>query len=165
MAELGPLPVRVRLACRGDVGRLAEIEAATFEFPLDRDDLRDLLSSRKHVCYVALFEHLAVGHLVYRHSRSEFEICSLAVDPPRQRRGVGRAMMSRLLTYVNAPDVPHRTVSAVVRERNLAAQLFFRSLGFRAIQTLRGHWQETDEDAYVMALRPRVATARTAPAV
>jgi ribosomal-protein-alanine N-acetyltransferase len=39
-----------------------------------------------------------------------------------------------------------------VRERNLAAQLFFRDNGFRAVAVLRAFYKEayTTEDAYVM---------------
>jgi ribosomal-protein-alanine N-acetyltransferase len=37
-----------------------------------------------------------------------------------------------------------------VRETNLPAQLFFRSLGFRAISVLKDFYQDTTEDAYLM---------------
>lgn len=37
-----------------------------------------------------------------------------------------------------------------VRERNTVAQVFFRSFGFRAISVIRSHYEDTDEDAYLM---------------
>ncbi len=37
-----------------------------------------------------------------------------------------------------------------VRETNLAAQLFFRDAGFRAISVLRDFYDDTTEDAYLM---------------
>ena len=37
-----------------------------------------------------------------------------------------------------------------VRESNLAAQLFFKKMGFKAVLVLRSHYDDTDEDAYVM---------------
>jgi ribosomal-protein-alanine N-acetyltransferase len=40
-----------------------------------------------------------------------------------------------------------------VRETNLAAQLFFRDLGFRAISLLRDFYEDTTEDAYLMQFR------------
>jgi ribosomal-protein-alanine N-acetyltransferase len=40
-----------------------------------------------------------------------------------------------------------------VRESNLAAQLLFANNGFRATTILRGFYEETDEDAYVMEYR------------
>ena len=44
-----------------------------------------------------------------------------------------------------------------VRETNLAAQLFFRALGFRAVSVLRGFYEDTPEDAYVMQYRYRMS--------
>ena len=37
-----------------------------------------------------------------------------------------------------------------VRETNLPAQLFFRSLGFRATSVLKDFYQDSTEDAYMM---------------
>ena len=37
-----------------------------------------------------------------------------------------------------------------VRETNLAAQLFFRQRGFKAISVLRDFYDDTTEDAYLM---------------
>ena len=38
-----------------------------------------------------------------------------------------------------------------VRETNLAAQLFFRNVGFRATSVLRDFYDDTTEDAYLMS--------------
>ena len=37
-----------------------------------------------------------------------------------------------------------------MRETNLPAQFFFRVVGFRAIEVLREHFQDSGEDAYGM---------------
>jgi ribosomal-protein-alanine N-acetyltransferase len=42
-----------------------------------------------------------------------------------------------------------------VRETNLAAQLFFRKVGFRAVSVLRDFYEDTTEDAYLMQYRYR----------
>ena len=44
-----------------------------------------------------------------------------------------------------------------VRETNLAAQLFFRGQGFRAVSVLREFYDDTPEDAYLMQYRYRPA--------
>ncbi len=44
-----------------------------------------------------------------------------------------------------------------VRETNLAAQLFFRHQGFRAVSVLRDFYDDTTEDAYLMQYRYRPA--------
>ena len=48
-----------------------------------------------------------------------------------------------------------RWISLVVRETNLAAQLFFRAHGFRAVSILRHYYDETPEDAYLIRYRCR----------
>jgi ribosomal-protein-alanine N-acetyltransferase len=40
-----------------------------------------------------------------------------------------------------------------VRETNLSAQLFFRSLGFRATGVLRNFYEDSTEDAFMMQLQ------------
>ena len=40
-----------------------------------------------------------------------------------------------------------------VRETNLPAQLFFRSLGFRAVSIVSDFYEDTREDAYLMQFR------------
>jgi ribosomal-protein-alanine N-acetyltransferase len=37
-----------------------------------------------------------------------------------------------------------------IRETNLAAQMFFKNLSFRAVSVLRDYYDDTVEDAYVM---------------
>ena len=53
-----------------------------------------------------------------------------------------------------------------VRETNLAAQLFFRENGFRAVSVLRSYYADTPEDAYMMQYRyrPERQPARSRPA-
>jgi ribosomal-protein-alanine N-acetyltransferase len=51
-----------------------------------------------------------------------------------------------------------------VRETNLAAQLFFRSAGFRAVSVLRAFYEDSPEDAYLMQYRYRANEAAAIPA-
>jgi ribosomal protein S18 acetylase RimI-like enzyme len=56
----------------------------------------------------------------------------LAVDPRYRRRGVGRALLSRILGSLNPMN--RRAIAFRVHERQLAAQVFFRSHGFLMTQ-------------------------------
>jgi ribosomal-protein-alanine N-acetyltransferase len=42
------------------------------------------------------------------------------------------------------------SIDVMVRETNVAAQVFFRKHGFRAVSILRGHYELSDEDGYLM---------------
>ena len=41
-------------------------------------------------------------------------------------------------------------ITLEVRETNLPAQLFFRAQGFRALRVLRGYYEDSGEDAFLM---------------
>ncbi len=51
-------------------------------------------------------------------------------------------------------------ITLEVRETNLAAQLFFRTQGFRAVNVLRNYYEDTPEDAYLMQYRYTPSTPK-----
>lgn len=69
-----------------------------------------------------------------------------AVSRSEQRTGVGTAMINRLKGKLSR-DRRNRIVFEV-RESNIPAQLFFKSQGFHAIEVLKGHYEDCNEDAY-----------------
>ena len=64
------------------------------------------------------------------------------------RRGVGRQMIAKLVGKLS--NQRRNRIALYVRETNLQAQLFFRVLGFRAMEVVREHYPDTGEDAYSM---------------
>jgi ribosomal-protein-alanine N-acetyltransferase len=60
-------------------------------------------------------------------------------------------MVSKLIGKLSS----HRRsrVTLAVRERNLAAQLFFRAQDFRATRVLRNYYEDSGEDAFQMEYR------------
>ncbi|MDO5566061.1 MAG: hypothetical protein Q4G59_05345, partial [Planctomycetia bacterium] len=65
-----------------------------------------------------------------------------------RRRRVGTQMSQKLISKLARPG--RSRITFPVRERNLEAQLFFRSLGFRAVSILHKFYENTEEDAYLM---------------
>ena len=64
-------------------------------------------------------------------------------------------MMERLIAKLSYQR--RNRIVVEVRETNLAAQLFFRELGFRAVDILRDYYTSDTgkEDAYLMISRAR----------
>jgi ribosomal-protein-alanine N-acetyltransferase len=62
--------------------------------------------------------------------------------------GIGAQMVAKLVSKLSS----HRRVRITleVRETNLTAQLFFRTQGFRAVRVLRGYYEDSGEDAFLM---------------
>jgi ribosomal-protein-alanine N-acetyltransferase len=76
---------------------------------------------------------------------------NFAVHADFQRRGVGSRMCTKLISKLSTQRRDRITLE--VRETNLAAQLFFRQTGFRALAVLRDFYEDTVEDAYLMQYR------------
>jgi ribosomal-protein-alanine N-acetyltransferase len=78
-------------------------------------------------------------------------VLNFAVHPAARRTGIGGLMVDKLVYKLTS----HRRqkITLAVRERNLAAQMFFRAHGFKATKMLRNYYEDSGEDAYQMELR------------
>jgi ribosomal-protein-alanine N-acetyltransferase len=150
-----PLPISIRWLIRRDMPTVLAIEAASYDRPWTEDDFLSALRQRNNIGMVAEHDECVVGFMVYRFEHTQIDLLNLAVHPQLCRRGIGRRMVAKLVSKLGSH--PHRgrdTVAVRVRESNLAGQLFFRSLGFRAARCVdRGYYEDTGEDAYLMRYR------------
>ena len=79
----------------------------------------------------------------------ELQITVLAVDPEQRRRGLGRAVLQRLL--VDASNAGVRQAILDVAEDNLAANSLYSSFGFRTIGR-RARYYRDGKDALIQSL-------------
>jgi len=86
-------------------------------------------------------------------NKNRIQVLNFAACPEYRRRGVGTQMMAKLIGKLSAQR--RNRIALEVRETNLPAQLFFRQCGFRAVSVLRGFYEDTPEDAYLMQYRYR----------
>jgi len=123
------------------------IEQASFKGAWTQEDFRDCLGARNCLSMVAEQDKTVVGFMIYERDKTRLHILNLAVHPQRRRQKVGAALVKRLTSKLST----RRTrITLKVRETNLGAQLFFRQQGFRAVDVLPGHYEDTGEDAYLM---------------
>jgi len=138
----------IRWMVRRDYPEVYRIESTSFEFPWSDDDFLDHLRQRNCIGMVSEYRHKIIGYMVYELHRSRLNIVRFAVHPKFRRQRVGWAMIERLRDKLIQQERHELLVE--VRERNLDAQQFFRSQGFKAESILREHYEDTDEDCYVM---------------
>lgn len=94
---------------------------------------------------------VVVGFMVYELHKNRIHLLSFAVLQYLRRNGIGTAMVKMLASKVTCQ---HRNrIVLEVRETNLAAQLFFREVGFRATGILKSFYEDTPEDAFLMQYR------------
>lgn len=147
------LRVHIRWMIRRDMAEVLDIEQQGFEFSWSEDDFIRCLRQRNCIGMVAEHDDRVVGFMIYELHRTRLHLLNFAVAEDIRRQRVGTQMLSKLLAKLSAQ---RRTrIVLEVRETNLAAQLFFRSLGFRAVSLLRDFYEDTTEDAYLMQYRYR----------
>ena len=146
-----PLPVHVRWMIRRDMAEVLAIEEQAFEFPWHEDDFVRCLRQRNCIGMVAEASERVVGFMVYELHKHRLHILNFAVGERARRRGVGTQMCKKLIGKLSHDR--RSRIQLEIRETNLPAQLFFRTLGFRATTVLRQFYEDTPEDAYLMQYR------------
>ena len=142
------LAVHVRWMIRRDMPEVLAIERETFEFPWSDEDFTRCLRQRNCIGMVAELAESVVAFMIYELHRTRLHVLNFAVLRSHRRLGVGTQMMHKLYGKLTADR--RSRIELEVRETNLPAQLFFRSLGYRAVTVLKDFYQDTTEDAYLM---------------
>jgi ribosomal-protein-alanine N-acetyltransferase len=154
--------VHIRWMIRRDMPEVLEVEADSFEFPWSEEDFLRCLRQRNCIGMVAECQDRVVGFMIYELHKTRLHILNFAVARDMRRQSIGTQMAQKLASKLSQQ---RRTrIILEVRETNLAAQLFFQKTGFRAVSVLRGFYEDTPEDAYVMQYRYAAAPAAVEPA-
>lgn len=156
------ISVHIRWMIRRDMPEVLAIESQSFEFPWSEEDFIRCLRQRNCIGMVAEREEQVVGFMIYELHKTRLHILNFAVADDYRRRAVGTQMIEKLLGKLSHQR--RDQILLEVRETNLAAQVFFREQGFRAISVLHDFYDDTAEDAYLMRYRhDQVATEAVFP--
>lgn len=146
-------PVKIRwMLCR-DFPECLAIEQASFPCPWTEDELLAYLRHRNAIGQVAEQDGRILGYMICEYHRQHTELVNLAVAPEARRKYVGHRLVWHIQDHAVRTKSRRSRVTLQVCESNLAAQLFFRSMGFRAVATVRKPYERTNEDAYQMEWR------------
>jgi [ribosomal protein S18]-alanine N-acetyltransferase len=143
--------VHIRWMIRRDMSEVIDMEKECFEFPWIEDDFINCLRQRNCIGMVAEHDDQVAWFMIYELHKTRIHVINFSVAKRFQRQGVGTQMMSKLIGKLSAGR--RSRIVLEVRETNLAAQLFFRNSGFRAVSVLRSFYSDTPEDAYLMQYR------------
>jgi ribosomal-protein-alanine N-acetyltransferase len=146
--------LHIRWMIRLDMPEVFCIENESFRHAWTEEDFLRCLRQRDCIGMVAeQTGGRVVGFMIHEFHKAKLHILNFAVHPSCRRQGVGAQMVQKLISKLSG----HRRtrITLEVRETNLGAQLFFRAMGFKAVRVLRGFYEDTDEDGFLMCLRPR----------
>ena len=141
--------IQMRWMIRSDMPQALEIERLSSPNPYNENEFIQLMKQRDFIGQVAEINKTVVGFVIYQLAKGVLRIADIAVHPDHRRQDIGTQMVEKMKSKL---QVGRRSLmTADVRETNLAAQLFFRSQGLKALAILENTYTDTDEDAYVMA--------------
>ncbi len=143
--------VHIRWMIRRDMPEVLQTEQQSFEYAWTEEDFLRCLRQRNCIGMVAEHGEKVVGFMIYELHKNKLHILNFAVHPGWRRSGVGTQMVTKLISKLSS----HRRtrITLEVRETNLAAQLFFRQQEFKAVRVLRGFYEDSGEDAFLMEYR------------
>jgi ribosomal-protein-alanine N-acetyltransferase len=138
--------VRIRWMIRRNMPEVLDIERESFEYAWTEEEF--LCCLRHDNCIGMVSESLdkISGFMIYELLKGELHVLNFCVAPWMRRQNVGRQMVEKLVAKLSQQR--RQVISLEVRESNLDAQLFFRSVGFMATGVNRAFYDDTDEDAF-----------------
>jgi ribosomal-protein-alanine N-acetyltransferase len=104
-----------------------------------------------HPAKSSILEHRRLaGYIVARETAGELHINNVAVREDYRRRGIGRALLTRVVKEAERLGV--KAAFLEVRDGNRAAQALYEQCGFKAIARRSNYYCNPSEDAVVMSL-------------
>jgi [ribosomal protein S18]-alanine N-acetyltransferase len=141
---VAPMGLHIALAGTGDAGALARLHAQGFYRGWPRSDFETyLLDPKTTPAYVARDTRRAVhGFMMLRLLDDEAELLTIAVDPARRGRGLGRALLAA--GFADLMMTPVRRMFLEVDENNAAAIALYKRFGFETISTRKAYYPRPD---------------------
>ena len=159
------IKVNIRWMMWKDLQEVLTIENECFEYAWSEEEFVECLQQRNCVGMVAEFQGRVVGFTIYEVQKTKIYLLNVATLSEFRRKGIGTQLVAKLIAKLK--NQRRSRITLEIRETNLPAQVFFRSLGFRAVDILRDFYVDsTNEDAYQMVfkhqeLEPALRTFQT----
>ena len=154
MSNSGRVSIKIRPMLAKHLDDVENIENSSFDHPWSRDELESTLGNQNDISKVALVtpkgskKSIVAGMLYLEHKEPRLNVLSIAVHPEWRRRGIGTTFLEYLIKLLRRYG--RCEIYELVRETNLDAQKFYKSLGFVAQRPKHNIYEETNEDAYPM---------------
>jgi [ribosomal protein S18]-alanine N-acetyltransferase len=151
--DINNLKPDVRLLGQDDIHEAVRIEIASFEFPWTGSEFLEYVGSADKRGYTAKVGSAVVGYIAFEPivHRQYVRIRNIAVDPHCRRIGIARYLIEYVREEYELND-RYKYLVATVRETNLDAQLFFKSVKFKCTKIIYDYYlgEGYTEPAYLM---------------
>ena len=141
-----PLPLTLRWGQLNDLPDILTIENEAFPTPWRAREFRYYLAEPNTLLIIAEHANQIVGYVAYQAIPRRMSLDNLAVHADWRRHKVATRLIESLKNKLKRPIV---TIGTEVRERNLPTQILLRSCRFQCTETIRGVYDDTNEDSYI----------------
>ena len=131
-----------------DVGDLAKMDKKCFAVPWSEKSFMEEAENKLAVYFIAKENNMCVGYAGYWNVAGEGGITNVAVLPEYRRKGVGSALISKMIKSAYAKKLSLLTLE--VRKSNEAAQGLYKKYGFDIIGERKRYYSDNGEDAWIM---------------
>jgi ribosomal-protein-alanine N-acetyltransferase len=145
--EKVPTLVKIRWMTPKDIDEVLQIEYGSFEDVWTADDFKKHLSKKTCVVMLAYRGNAnslqTVGYFAYQQDRTSFTLLKIAVHPDHRRHGIGTQMLDKLMSKLMGSCRIRAT--AMVRDRDVISQKFFRAMSWRSEKVLRRYFPPEED--------------------
>ena len=152
--------MNIRRLSYADLPQVIAIERRAFPAPWSLAMFVLELSKPAGVCLAAADDKRILGYLICSRYDVVWHVMNVAVDPALQGRGIGSAMIGRLLAEIDGETATTSRYTLEVRQSNAAAIRLYERFGFRAAGLRRRYYQDNGEDAVIMWRTPATLEGR-----
>jgi len=147
MALRMPEEIEIVPVTPGDLEAVHRLEVKAFPSPWRREFFESELWGNSRLSLAAKRGKHILGYVFAMWFFDEMHINKIAVEESERRKGIALALMDRCLEFARENGI--RTISLEVRQSNLGAQEFYRTLHFAALY-IRPRYYPDGEAAVVM---------------
>lgn len=140
----------VRRVMQKDLPGIYRVEQGSFRHPYPPYLIDSLFDKNRQAFFVAEVGDRVVGYAIAEvETPGNGHVISVAVSSDMRGRGIGEALMGRLIEELKGIGVSR--IRLEVEKNNVIAQRMYRRLGFVVTHIIRDYY-EADGDALVMTL-------------
>jgi len=132
-----------------DIDSVLKVEKDCFSIPWSKDSfVRELVENELALYLVAKIANVAVGYIGVWKIIDEGHITNLAVYSKYRKMGIGKMLVSELLSLCEKDGITSFTLE--VRESNKHAQNLYKKFQFAECGIRKGYYQDNNENAVIM---------------
>ncbi len=130
------------------VSAIAELEKLCFSDPWSVHSISTELTNPLSTWLVATENGNVLGYVGAQSVLDGADMMNIAVHPDHRKRGIGYALIERLILLLQEREV--NSLSLEVRVSNESAIGLYYKMGFEVVGKRPGYYRNPREDAYIM---------------